>query len=235
MKKVVRDYFAAFRIERIRTVYRGSNSFANCWYLAAYVLVVMPASLGVFMKSPDVILRFYVTAVVVLFALYATLLHPVTMPKLFYLCPMSERERRDYIRKAFGFKIGFAMGLSALGMGGLWMLGKVNGIFGLLVVAETGAIAVCNSIEEQGQLSDCAGEKKSSIVYAGKDGWAVLAKIVSLCCVFFIMLYTVWSEDFWDIMAVIVVVCLVCLELPLTILMIKRVGPALERAMNYEG
>lgn len=234
MKQVIRDYFAAFRMDRIKASYGSANPFTS-GYLMIYGLIIMPMSLGVFTKSPDVILRFYVTAVVVLFAQYAAPLHPVTMPKLFYLCPMSEAERRDYIRKAYIFKIGFAMGVSALGMGVLWMLGKIDVLFGAVVVAETGTVAVCGSIVDSEQISVCVREKKASVICAGSDGWEIMAKIVSLCFAFFTMLYAVWSEDFWDIMGVVVLACMVCLELPLTILMIGRVRPALERALNYEG
>lgn len=232
MWQIIRDYFAAFHIDRIKAGYRRGDSFTEGYLIAG--LIALPASLGVFTKSPDVILRFYVTAVVVLFAQYAASLHPVTMPKLFYLCPMSEAERRAYIRKAYGFKIGFAVAISALGMGALGMFGKINGSFGLLVVAETGAIAVCNGIVERDRMSVCAGEKKSSF-NGSRDGWEIMARIVSLCCAFFTMLCTVWSEDSWDMLGVVVSVCMACLELPLTILMIKRVRPALERALNYEG
>lgn len=234
MRRVIRDYFAAFRIDRIKAGYRSGNPFTN-WFPIVYVLFVMPASLQVFTKSLDVTIRFFVTGVLLLFDLYAAPLHPISLPKLLYLCPMSETERRDYIRKSYGFKIGFPVGLSALGMAVLWIFGKINGIFGLVVIAETGAIAICGGIMGRAQKDGYAREKKPSDNFEGRDGWETLAIIVSVACAFFTMLYAVWLEDFWDIMSLVCVVCMVCMELPLTILMIRRVKPAQERALNYEG
>lgn len=234
MRMVIRDYFAAFRIDRIKAAFGSGNQFSG-WWLIVYVLFIMPASLQVFAKSPDAIIRFYVTGVVLLFDMYAALLHPVSLPKLLYLCPMSEAERRDYIRKSYAFKIGFIIGLSVVVMSVLWLFGKINGIFGLVVIAETGAIAICNGIMAEARKDGCAGEKKSSDIFEGRDGWETLAIIVSIACAFFTMLYAVWMEDFWDIMSYVFVACIVCMELPLTILMIRRVKPAQERALNYEG
>lgn len=233
MKMVIRDYFAAFRMDQIKANYAGSN-LSGYWYLMACGLVILPALQQLFARPLEVIIRFYVTAVLLLFALYAALLHPVALSKLLYLCPMSEAERRAYIRKSYGFKIGFAVGLSVLGMGVLRMFGWINGVFGLIVIAQTGAVAVCNSLVTTDRKPACGGEKESFHRCESRDGWETLAIIVSLVCIFLTMLCAVWSKDFRDITAIVAAACMVCMELPLTLMMAGRVKPALERAIHYE-
>lgn len=228
MRQVMQDYFTAYRAGRWKAV-------GNGWFLLVYCLTVMPGMMQLFGRGIMQIIDFYVTAVVILFALYAAPLHPVTLPKIMYLCPMSAAARRTYIAKTYLFKVLFPIGLAVLGMGALVVFGKVNVGYGACVVLAVAGVSVCTSLFREEQITACIEKKQSAVFYSGADGWETLAVIVASFTSLFLLFFSVWAEDFEGMMGVVVFVCMAVFELPLTMMMARRIKPALDAAVWYEG
>lgn len=228
MRQVIRDYFTAYRAGRWKAV-------GNGWFLLVYCLTVMPCMMQLFGRGMMRIIDFYVMAVVLLFALYAAPIHPVTLPKIMYLCPMSAAARRTYITKAYLFKVFFPIGLAVLGMGALTVLGEMNAYYGVCVVLAVAGVSVCTSLFREERITACIEKKQSAVFYSGEDGWETFAVIVASFTSLFLLFFSVWAEDFDGIMGVVVLVCMAVFELPLTIMMARRIKPALDAAVWYEG
>ncbi len=90
-KWVVRDYFAAFRWEKLKESLKGWG-----WMLI-YFLCLWPALFDVY-DSKQGALCYYVISVPFLLAIVSGSLHPIRLPKIMYLCPLTKEERKDYIR-----------------------------------------------------------------------------------------------------------------------------------------
>ena len=228
MRQVIRDYFMVYRAGRWKIV--GSN-----WFLPVYCLTVMPMTMQLFGRGIMQIIDFYVTAVVILFALYAAPLHPVTLPKLMYLCPMSAAARRTYIAKMYLFKVLFPIGLAVLGMGALAVFGKMSAWYGVCVVFAVAGISVCTSLFREERVKACIEKNQSTVFYGGADGWETFAVIVALFTGLFLLFFSVWAKEADRIIGVVVFVCMAVFELPLTIMMARRIRPALDAAVWYEG
>lgn len=229
MKQAVRDYFMAYRTGRWKAV--GYNG----WFMAFYCLTIIPGMMQIFSMGIMKIIDFYVTAVVILYAQYAAPFHPVTLPKLIHLCPMSEAQRRAYITKAYLFKVLFPIGLAALAMGTLAVLGEVNACYGVCVFLAVAGVSVCTSLFRAERIAECAAKKQSAIFYSGADAWETFAVVVASVMSLFLLFFSAWADTFDDITIIIVAACMLLLELPLTIKIARRIKPALDAAVWYEG
>lgn len=228
MRQVIRDYFTAYWAGRWKAV-------GNGWFLLVYCLTVMPCMMQLFGRGMMRIIDFYVTAAVILYALYAAPIHPVTLPKLMYLCPMSAAARRAYIAKAYLFKVFFPIGLAVLGMGALTAFGEMNAYYGVCVVLAVAGVSVCTSLFRAEWITACIEKKQSALFYSGADSWETFAVIVTSFTSLFLLFFSVWAEDFEGSMGVVALVCTAVFELPLTIMMVRRIGPAFDAAVWYEG
>jgi len=94
---VIKDYFAAFRWNRIKERMKG-----NDWFWTGYLLIGVPLIWGVFEKIEYAII-YYSMLVPVIFCLFSETIHENILPKLFYLCPMDKEQRRGYVERKFLF------------------------------------------------------------------------------------------------------------------------------------
>ncbi len=112
MKNIVRDYFGAFRISRLK----GTKN--NGLFLLAY-FIVMPVLIGV---SGNVNFRWeYIAASAGILlpmglSCLDTLFRSPGLDKMLYLCPMSREERKKYIYNRYCFGVGVHMFISLMGV-----------------------------------------------------------------------------------------------------------------------
>lgn len=229
MKRIICDYFMAYRAGRWKTA--GINSAT----LMIYCLAVFPCLSRLYEKGALVIGTFYVTAVIILYTPYAAQLHPVTLPKLMHLCPMDVAERHAYLAGAYAFKVLFPVGIAALSMGLLTVLWDVSVWYGACVVLAVAGEAVCTSLFRAERIAACTIKKQSAAFYGGADGWETCAMIVADFMGLFLIIISMWADEFDGYLKWAVLVPMAVLELPITAKMLRRVPEALNAAVYFEG
>lgn len=229
MKRIICDYFMAYRAGRWKTA--GINSAT----LMIYCLAVFPCLSRLYEKGALVIGTFYVTAVIILYTPYAAQLHPVTLPKLMYLCPMAASKRHAYLAGAYAFKVLFPVGIAALAMGLLAALWGVSVWYGACVVLAVAGEAVCTSLLRAERIAACTIKKQSAAFYGGADGWETYAMIVADFMGLFLIIISMWADEFGGYLKWAVLVPMAVLELPITAKMLRRVPEALNAAVYFEG
>ncbi len=229
MKQIICDYFMAYRAGRWKTA--GINSAT----LIIYCLAVFPCFSRLYEKGALVIGTFYVTAVIILYTPYAAQLHPVTLPKLMHLCPMAASKRHAYLAGAYAFKVLFPVGIAALAMGLLTALWDVSVWYGACVVLAVAGEAVCTSLLRAERIAACTIKKQSAAFYGGADGWETYAMIVADFMGLFLIIISMWADEFDGYLKWVVLVPMAVLELPVTAKMLRRVPEALNAAVYFEG
>lgn len=224
MKLVIRDYFTAFRSGRAKTDFNSN-------FLFIYVLVIMPLPFNLFGRGMGKIAEFYVTALVILYVLFAAPYHPVTLPKIMYLCPLDDAEKYTYIVKSYLFKVLFPVGIAMCVIGTLCVTGIMKSTHGILLIISVAGLSVNTSLLHADRIAACIGKKQSALFYGGTDGWETFATVVSVCVCLFLLYDSALGED---VIMGIVLVCMVFLELPLTIKVARRIRPTLDAMMHYE-
>lgn len=219
----------AYRAGRWKTA--GINSAT----LIIYCLAVFPCFSRLYEKGALVIGTFYVTAVIILYTPYAAQLHPVTLPKLMHLCPMAASKRHAYLAGAYAFKVLFPVGIAALAMGLLTALWDVSVWYGACVVLAVAGEAVCTSLLRAERIAACTIKKQSAAFYGGADGWETYAMIVADFMGLFLIIISMWADEFDGYLKWVVLVPMAVLELPVTAKMLRRVPEALNAAVYFEG
>lgn len=224
MKLVIRDYFTAFWAGR-------EKSDFNSNFLFLYVLCIWPLPLNLFGRGTERIVEFYVTAFVILYVLFAAPYHPVTLPKILYLCPLDDCQKRTYIVKSYLFKVLFPVGLAICEIGALCATGIMGGVQGFMLLFSVAGLSVNTSLLYADRIAACRGKKQSAVFYGGTDGWQAITTAVSLCECLFLLFDFALGEDVTTGMTL---GCMVFLELPLTIRVVRRIRPMVDAMMHYE-
>ncbi len=233
MKRVIRDYFSAFRIHNIKERYGGGN-FAN-WFPLVYPLVIMPILAGERSAAePVTYIQHYGVTLIFLYSLFAAPLHPVVLPKLLYLCPMDASERRVYVRQAYVLKIGIGMAMSILGTVLLVIFAGLSITYGAVFVLSATATIICSANMDGRNVQKCAETQRSVYIYSGKDGWEIAALIISMVSGYFMILGVQWQEDFSNMGGILITAVLIAIELPFVVMTLKRSRQIIDAAVNYE-
>lgn len=230
MKLVIRDYFSGFRISKIKARYGKDFFVATYW--GTYLLLVAVTWMG--KTDIETVLNYYILAFLTLFCMYSVWLHPVSLSKLLYLCPMSELERRDYLVKSYLFKIGVPLGIALVEIGILCVLHRINWAYAILMFASNAGIILCNSLMVEKRVRKNLEQKRGMFLSANSDGWETLGMIVSFCMVIYLLVGIQWQNKMMGISGIVTAIIILIVELPLTVRIIKRAGGVIELAMNYE-
>lgn len=233
MKRVIRDYFFAFRIHNIKERY-GGNNFAN-WYPLVYPLILMPIIMsGKLSTEPVAYIQHYGVTLIFLYSLFAAPLHPVVLPKLLYLCPMDASERRTFVRQAYVFKIGIGVAVSILGTVLLVIFTGLSIAYGAVFVLSTTAAIICSANMDGRNVQKCAETQRSAYIYSRKDGWEIVALVISMVSGYLMILGAQWQEDFSNMGGILITAILVAIELPFVVMTLKRSRQIIDAAVNYE-
>lgn len=94
MQLAIRNYIRAFRWQNVKESYNNGG-----WFTLLYLAVFCPILFNDFQIGSGTL-----TDILLLFpniyVMFTSVLYPMTLPKIMYLCPMSKEMRKDYILKA---------------------------------------------------------------------------------------------------------------------------------------
>lgn len=233
MKMIARDYFNAFRISRIKANL-GNNFWGNT-YLFAYTFGILPLA-NIQKWELDAIgwFQYFAVAFLVLYGMFAAMVHPLDLPKIMHLCPMSEKERRSYLEGVYRFKVGSTMLLAVVGVAVLMVFTGLRMRYGVFVILAECGIAVCMGSLDGKRARSCADEKKSIIMYAGKSVWDTCAVFLSMGIGWFIVFGVQWQADFEGTVGMVLIILMLAVELPLVVRILKNLPSALDEAARYE-
>lgn len=229
-QKVIRDYFAAFRWGKIKETYKNYG-----WWSHVYFLTGTPLILGVY-RDIRTVMMYYFLAVPVVFTLSVSVLQPMKLPKLMYLCPMSRKERKEYIIKSCIFRITVPIIVDILGAISLLLFGLCNPIMaaGILLSNIIFSVVFCSGINENGygRLT----EKGNRVIDIDTrehflEMWILVVEVLMVA-----ISYALTREDF-DNTLLAKCLCIggtVLIELPLAIAYLRHWKDAINRTMNYE-
>lgn len=122
MYKIIQDYFTAFRWQKIKQTYKNGN-----WWMFLYLLIVLPLIMQMH-ETKNSILAYMLIMIPFLFSMFAAPLHPMLLPKIMYLCPMSRDARKEYIIKSSLLRVSVSVIIGSLGVLSLLFLGISDGI-----------------------------------------------------------------------------------------------------------
>ena len=109
-KRVLRDYFAAFRWQKIK-----ESQKKGAWWTGIYFLSMCPALLQAFDNLASILL-YYLIAIPLVFAMYVPTIHNMRLPKIMYLCPLNMEQRREYIIKSCAVRIIASLLINIIGV-----------------------------------------------------------------------------------------------------------------------
>lgn len=121
MRLVIRDYFTAFRWKKIKE----NNKVASLWYIV-YFSFFLPLMVLGSLRTGEGILIFNLVTFPIVFGLFAETIHPLRLPKMMYLCPMTKKMRKEYITKTCFMRIMVPIVLGIMAVAGLLVSGKCD-------------------------------------------------------------------------------------------------------------
>ncbi len=135
-KRVLRDYFAAFRWQKIK-----ESQKISAWWAGIYFLTLCPAILQVY-NSLTTTLLYYLIGIPFVFAMYVPTIHTMRLPKIMYLCPLNTEQRREYIIKACAVRITVSLIVDIASMIILLACGICDGVMAISIFMNHALISV---------------------------------------------------------------------------------------------
>lgn len=128
-KYVIADYFRAYKWGNVKQAWKATSgtSFSILALLVASGPILFDTTEemvgGVMVRLLDLegglwtgVVLFFAYFVPMIFIWFSSVVHPVRLPKMMFLCPMGEEERRAYVYHAFRFRIIFSMSIALAGL-----------------------------------------------------------------------------------------------------------------------
>lgn len=225
---VIKDYFAAFRWEKIKAWLKKGE-----WFWVFYFLFLVPVMCG-FFETKQATLTYYLMVAPVGYCLAAEALHENMLPKMFYICPMDKEERKGYVKRKFLFAMLVPVFLGAVFAIVLW---------GMKICRPFTAIIYWVNVAILGIMtSSCFGKRKVSVPDHSSlkgetlyTGGAVETSdlLISMFAIMGmgIMLCDFASEESWAVWIFVSVA--VFIQLPLTVKYLSGWNKAVENAVGY--
>lgn len=224
--RILGEYFSVFRWGNMKEKLKESG----VWIL--YMTIISPIVFrDPLLKSVQMGMVYYLTILSCLFAMLSTRLHPMTLPKLMYLAPMSEKERRNHIRRAYCLNIMIPVLVGALCQGILILAGWVNVIMAGMAVLETFLIALLFGMTGG---SIWSGNERTNQKETIKEvrRWGLIAEIVTFFLLYLLPACVTMATEKWE--QYMVIVSILLFQLPLVLMVMRGYPQAEEMAVNYE-
>lgn len=221
-KNILQEYFAAFRWGRIRECYKGNN----LWFFI-YSITFLPFSLMGVNRSKENLAVYFLLMLPVLFHLLVLPLHPVRLPKIMYLCPMSREERRNYLKRTLEVKTGISVLIQLLAFALLFFAGRYSSFLlllalflGIMIILETAMQE--RTVGSTGTLTTAWEwwETGTLIVYV-MEYWVLLSRIL-------------WAEPCSSTEKILYPLILLAVDLPLLLKVLSFWKEKLETRISYE-
>lgn len=229
-KRVLRDYFATFRWQKIKESHKKGS-----WWPGIYFLSVCPALLHVF-DDYESILLYYLITIPLVFAMFVPTMHNMRLPKLMYLCPLNTEQRREYIVKSGAVRIIMSVLLDLIGVSILLACGICDWLMAISIFLNLALLSVAIgsgiNINGYGKITD-----KGYRVIDPKDKKELLEMwvcVVALCT--FLAQYGIALHEGKSLLLRIIAIGLpLVVLLPPTIAYLRFWKQAVADNMTYEG
>lgn len=178
------------------------------------------------------IIGYYVMILAVLFVLLSARMHPLRLPKLMYLCPMSKEERRAYLHRAWRVRVTFDFAIAMIPVLIALVTGLADGWVAANVTLSVLCLGLCSSVREM--FIPGGNNGAMTLNYSGAGGVAagivcILSYITGACG-----LIVSPQNGGETILAGIFLGVELLVELPLTIKVLAGRDAAIEQALDYE-
>ena len=125
-----RDYWRAFRLDNLKRVWESDK---GKYWLPMY-LMIYPLLLGGSIwedrnRNGNILLYIAVMGPIV-FVVFSEIIHPIRLPKIMYLCPMTDDSRREMIRNGYCFRVCLHWGVQMLGLLAVVIYGDFDPVIG---------------------------------------------------------------------------------------------------------
>lgn len=179
-KKILQEYAAAFRWGRIKECYKGNN-----WWFFLYSVTFLPISLvGNISRSPENLGAYFLLMLPVLYHLFILPLQPVGLPKIMCLCPMTEEERKSYLKRTLEVKIGISLLIELAAAVVLVSLGRYSSFLLLLAFILSIMIILATAMQERtvgstGTLTTAReGWETGTLIVFMLEFWVLISRIL---------------------------------------------------------
>lgn len=229
--RVIWDYFAAFRWRNVRECMKAYH-----WYFPVYLFIVIPLfeSIVSYGWKTDLV-RLFSLGGMAMFVVCAALLHPATMPKIMYLCPLSREQRREYVRKAWLFKTAVPIVLTALLMTVLEACGKIGFFPGIQITVAISVLAISTSVAEQGTEKRLPSDKERRNIWEMTgDGWIMASEILFMLIISLMLAIYGMGQNISETDAIVIAAVSAIVEIPLTIQALRHIRRKLAEFADYE-
>lgn len=139
-KKIMHDYINSFRWSNIKKAYRGGNDMAVFW-------IGYSMAIPIFTNMPEEnLLHMYVAMIFIGLTMLNATVVSLRLPKLLYLCPMSQEERLTYLRGKMIAKLTVPT-VAGILLAAVWTLVKHMPIgYGVAYGVAAVSLTICSSI-----------------------------------------------------------------------------------------
>lgn len=219
LKEIAGDYFRTFTIGGIIELLKTN---ATAFVSMIYPLFVWFLMLGSGREDGIVFLMIYLP---VLFIFFSFSMHPVRLHKMMYLCPMRADRRRAYIRYSYFFRIAVQMAAAFAGTVLLMVYAQCSIISAAEILLSDFILSILIPLKKK--TDECYGNFDRETVYLS---CMITISVLSA----FGQMVIVSDKEPHVILQIIIMVCFVMIQLPLTLRYWKYVKRELEAAVYYE-
>ncbi len=224
-KWIARDYFAAFRWEKVKENFKGESLFI--FILVVWLLFPIKDFTGKIGDLTMYILIFFSF----LFTEWSGTLHSMRLPKALFLCPIERSVRKEYIVKSCCFRIGLTIAVNVFCILILLCLGLCDWKCGVLLVLNGAFFSVLRcGVKKKSTYTEPSPSTEITRENIG-ELLNIFVTIMSAGIIAFILLTGVDIE--WKTVCIILGVA-VFVQLPLTLLYMRKVKESIEQAVDYE-
>lgn len=227
-KRVIRDYFAAFRWEKSKEASKEGK-----WWMYPYVAFILPACLQVF-RDAQATVAYFLVMIPILFSLFVLSVYPAMLPKIMYLCPMNKEARREYLEKSRVVRITIATGLSFFSVLVMALLGVTEWLYLVSVFSNHLMFTlVLTSVANEDDMGKLDANNQLAMNMDPKAGILWLCMLVIVIITAFIQADVEW-EDISLLEGILLWAIPAALELPIVVWFCRRWPENVERALFYE-
>lgn len=226
--RVIRDYFAAFRVGNLKEKIQFSN-----WWTFIYFLFLFPIIMQ-YLDTPGDIVRHFCIMIPLMYSVFVLTLHPAVMPKILYLCPMSKAARKEYMEKSRWMRIVVSSGVSLLGVIGLWIQGATPWLYGLAVLINLILFhIVFASIVNKNGYGTLDANGRRVMDMESKQGFMEGCMMLVTMITAIVQVAFPWGELLWW-QGLLWIGIPTVIELPIVIWFLRHWPQMVERALQYE-
>lgn len=229
-QRVIMDYFAAFRWQKIKETLKN-----NGWWWYVYFFTCLPLVLGAYREFEFAVV-YYLLGFPMIFTMFLSVHQSMRLPKIMYLCPMSKEERKSYIINSFIVRITVPIVANILCIVLLILCGFCNPItaLGIFISNVIFSVVYCSGINVNGYGR--MTEKGDRVIDIDTREHFLEAGMLLVHALIFAFSYGMITEGFADLPVdkILSIGLPLVIELPIAIAYFRHWNDAVNRTMTYE-